>query len=771
MKRVPKRWLLIFAVWLAIFAVAPFRYLTQSQLQNSIWPLTLLAGSRNEPGSYAQLAQQHPDNARVWAMAAEEYPFTEETYYDDDTEEVVKQQVPAAKIFPGQPEKEQNAEKRRRLDQVIEKFPNEAWLIAKRLKLSWGYMFGDRVGGELSDANLAANQAAGIPSPERQTANYNSLSPGPPDRAPKLENQYPKYPNYKPQELQRVLELCKRGQKLEPNNAFYDWTESYFLALAWRDKEAWRALDSGAKKAQWNDHQLEEIRAQMEARELQNNRPLLWEERVMMTYAVLFPQYARYREYARIVSWNSIKAQRRGDHALALQLIGAFAKITAKMRDNSRFYIERLVAIAMESIVISGATYDARKGGTPLSWKKGTPAQQTQTRFNSFGPYATAHGRQDLAKWVALDSPKAAAGRGGFIPTNVAGTSFRTACFISILWITGGLLLLMLPLCFIAYVVLSLVVSSARLQRWLPLNNFRDAISWRDLTAGTLACGGLNLLGYGLLGALSVALTIGGVAFGLGQIGVLSSEIASAWSSFLLALTSNTASGSPGVWESLFYTMLGSSGSVVGGQPDAYVLYANWMLALLPVMFGALWCAGVAVERQQQWQRRDAGDASQSAGGVLSFLKAAAKGRVFDTSGVARLEEKAEMHFDFLGWFFNFLRGVGIGVFWLSWILAAYWPGRSEALYFMLPISVAFALGVILWLDIFSRWRARRKTVTHRRRTVRFGLHLLRESWLGWLALGSLLFFLTLLLAVPMRARADAQLDRYLKLGEVAMMK
>jgi hypothetical protein len=756
MKQIPKRWLLILAVWLAIFAVAPFRYLTQSQLQNSIWPLTLLAGNRNALGSYVQLAEQHPDDARVWAMAAEEYPYAEETYYDEDTNETARQSVPAAKIFPGQPEKEQNAEKRRRLDIVIEKFPNQAWLIAKRLKLSWGYMYGDRIGGELSDANLADNKAAGVPSPERQSkTNYSAYT----------------YPNFKPQELQRVLTLCKRGKTLEPNNAYYDWTESYFLALAWRDKEAWQALDAAATKPQWNDHQLEETRAQMEARELLSNRPLLWEERVMMTYAVLFPQYARYREYARIVSWQSIKAQRRGDHALALRLIGSFAKVTAKMRDNSRFYIERLVAIAMEAIAISGATYDARKGGTPLSWRRGTPTQQTQARFNSFGAYATAHGRSDLAKWVAQDSPKAAAGRGGIAITSVAGTSFRTACLISILWTAGVLLLLTLPLCLVAYAVLSLDVSRTYVRPRLLGNNHRDEVSRRDIIAGALACGGLNLLGFGLLGALCVALTIGGIAFGLGQLGVLSSEIGNAWNSFIVTFSSGTALGSASVWESLFYTLLSSNGSIVGEQPDAYGFYARWMLALLPVVFGALWCAETAVERQQRWQRQDAGNASHSPGGVLAFLKAAAKGRVFDTSGVARLEERNEAHFDFMGWFFTLLRGVGIGVFWLSWILAAYWPGRSEALYFALPFCVAFALGVILWMDIFSRWRARRATATHRRRAVNFGVSLLRESWLGWLALGSILFFLTLLLALPPRVRADAQLDRYLKLGEIAMMK
>jgi hypothetical protein len=196
-------------------------------------------------------------------------------------------------------------------------------------------------------------------------------------------------------------------------------------------------------------------------------------------------------------------------------------------------------------------------------------------------------------------------------------------------------------------------------------------------------------------------------------------------------------------------------------------------MALLPVAFGALWCANAAVRRQRQWQHSSLAQTSppSSTSSLSAFFQAALHGRLFEPPRVARLEESVERHFDLMEFFAALLRGIGIGIFWIAWLLAACWPGRSEALYFFLPLAVAIAIGSTLWLDVFSRWRSRRATVNHRRRAARYGLRLLRESWLGWLVLGSLLFLLTLLLAWPLRARADRQLARYLRLGEIAMMK
>jgi hypothetical protein len=598
----------------------------------------------------------------------------------------------------------------------------------------------------LADINLAANKAAGIPSPERREVGSYQM-------------------NLKPAELQRILELCVRGQKLEPQNAYYDWTRAYFLALAWRDKEAWRALDTAARKPTFNDHQLEALRAQLGARAILLNRPLLWEEKLMMAYATLFPQLARYREFARIVSWQSIKAQRRGDHALALRLIGSFAKVSAKMRDDSKFVIERLVAIAMESIVVMGATYDARSGVSPPAWRKGTTAQMFRARIGSASDYAIAHGRRDLADWLARDAAKAAAVR--TLPLiGAAGTSFQDAVFIALLRTLGTMLLTTLPLCFLAWLLVGWMFKTALFQKRLhwnaPVLFESEKIAPRDVAHALLACGGLNFIGYGVLGVLTVALTFGLIAAGLGRLDALQNSLSSFVDSFLGVIGIRASgAGAPDVWESLFYALMGGANMFYDVESnDLYASVIQWLAALVPLVFGALWCAKTAVARQQLWQSISVGENIPKKRGALSTLQA-----------LLRTPATLLLDFDLAPSLAAMLRALGAGVFFVAWLLAVFWPNRSEAVQFYGPLAVAFFVGGGLWLDLFLRWKKRRGAFNHRRCAARFGLRLMREGWLGWLALGSVLFLLTLLVALPLRSRADAQIARYLTRGEVAMRK
>jgi hypothetical protein len=746
-KTLAKRWLIFLAVWLIVFAFAPLRQLAHVQWQHTLWPLSALAGAGGEKISYTELAAQHPREASVWAQAAGEYWLSQP---QPDPEDDASRAATAAsqKLFPGEREKDQHAEERRRLDITIEKFPDQPWLIAKRLNNSWGYIFGERTGGELADINLAANKAAGIPSPERREVGSYQM-------------------NLKPAELQRILELCVRGQKLEPQNAYYDWTRTYFLALAWRDKEAWRALDTAARKPTFNDHQLEALRAQLGARAILLNRPLLWEEKLMMAYATLFPQLARYREFARIVSWQSIKAQRRGDHALALRLIGSFAKVSAKMRDDSKFVIERLVAIAMESIVVMGATYDARSGVSPPAWRKGTTAQMFRARIGSASDYAIAHGRRDLADWLARDAAKAAAVRTSLPLLGAAGTSFQDAVFILLLRTLGTMLLTTLPLCFLAWLLAGWIFKAALFQKrlhWnMPVLFESEKIAPRDVAHASLACGGLNFIGYAALGVLVAALTFSFIALGLGQLGALQNSI----SQYFV-----NAQGAPDVWESLFYSLLNGENLFRGiFGDDAYHSYAQWVLALLPLAVSALWCMKVAVARQKKWQAISAGEAPPARMGVLPSTRALLQ-EYLGRPAPAQRELTPRTDLNAVALASSAFRNLLFGAFWVSWLLTAFWPGqRQEALAFYAPLFGALLLGGGLWLDLFLRWKKRRGAFNHRRRAARFGLRLMRESWLGWLALGSVLFLLTLLVALPLRSRADAQIARYLTRGEVAMRK
>jgi hypothetical protein len=754
-KTLPKRWIVFGFVWLFVFAIAPLRTLMLAQMQQTIWSLPTLASVVKERESFTELLAEHPSDARVWSAAADEAIPSDVSEYDLSDPQT--RRIPTSSFFLGKPDKEFRAEQRRRLDIAIEKFPDQPWLIAKRLKNSWGYMYGDRIGGELSDWNLAANKAAGIPSPERQ----------------KIDAAHPySYPNFKLQELQRVLQLCTRGQKLEPKNAYYDWTRAYFLALAWRDEEAWQALDAAAQKPDYDEHQLEELRARIAAREIKLRRPVLWEEKAMMAQSTLFPQFARYREFARIVSWELIKAQRRGDHAQALRLIGSFAKVAAKMRENSKFVIERSVATALEIIVVISATYDARKGLAPPAWRKGTPAQQTIARYNSTSSYAIAHGRRDLADWLAKDSSKAAAARAQFISVSLAGTPFRDAALIVLLWQIGALILMTLPLCLVARIVSRWISKIPRLRKLLHCNTpilfESEKIAPRDILGATLACGGLNLVAYAVLGVLVATLTAGFIAAGFGQLGAMQNNLSNFWNPFLTTIgIRSSGAGAPSIWESLFYTFSNFDAFLNNEAADVFYSQSTmWILALLPIVFGALWCTKIAVARQCVWQKISGGENITDKRNALAILRALIRQHTAPNEAT-RFITAPLLAFDVVPFFVTMFRALAWGVFYGMWLLAAFSNGVN--LYTLLAIAVLIGGG--LWLDLFWRWKQRRGTFNHRRRAARFGLRLMRESWLGWLALGSGAFLLTLLLAWPLRSHADAQIARYLTLGEIATLE
>jgi hypothetical protein len=736
--KLPKRWLIFFAVWVVLFALAPLRYMAQSQLQNSLWPLSKLFHRQNSPTAFSELALKFPADARVWAAAAEEFPDASEEFSPDQESDeapiIIAGKRAALPLFPGQPLEERHDEERRRLDIVIEKFPHENWLIAKRLRLSWGYMFGDRVGGELSDSNLYQNQAAGKPSPERLSSDAPEGSPA---------GSHPEgreYPNYTPAELARVLLLCKRGQKLEPNNAFYDWTLSYFLALSWRDAQAWSALEAAAQKTAWNDHRAEEMQARMAARELLLGRPLLWEEKSRMMWAVLFPEYSRYREYARILSWNSIKAQRKENHAQALRLAGDLAKVAALMRENSRYLIEGLIAVAMEAIAVGSPTYDARHTGRmPKTRGRGFAAE-----VPNFQAYAIRHGRRDLANWVARDSQRATQFRGNARPfgTDLLGLSFFQAALIGALWQAGVLLLLMLPCALYGYLFLGAVFRIRLARRYLQLANPNPKISAREIWNGALACGGVHAIGAALCAVVVLGLT--GIAFFI-AIG----EFASMWRDFLSWWNSTFASasgtGGPSLWEALAYQTLGVNERAGRGSGRFKIV-----VALIPILLGALWCAG----RARRWQEAQRGHAAPRAG-VLSLVKAILSGKIFAHA----------MDYDVAGTGVLLARGFLFGAFCVAWVAIALWQEDDGAI--MIPMVLGPLFFALLIGEALSRWRRS----THRRGAARFGMRLLRESWLGWLALGSALFLLTLLVSLPVRHHADRALDRIIELGEIKALQ
>jgi hypothetical protein len=217
------------------------------------------------------------------------------------------------------------------LDALIEKHPQQAWLLAYRLRLSVSKMQIDRMGGELSDSKRAQNQAAKIPSPERLKTK----------------------PNFTPAELEKSIALARRGQKLEPDNGFWDSMLVYFLMAGWRDEEAFRVLQKASRKPQFHEHQNEWFKARQAAREAYYHAPQPPEATLLFQFSDGLGISARQREMARIITWQGVKFQRRGQHQKSLQILTDYARLNYTAKRNAYSLIDSFVYTALAAIALS----------------------------------------------------------------------------------------------------------------------------------------------------------------------------------------------------------------------------------------------------------------------------------------------------------------------------------------------------------------------------------------------------------------------------------
>lgn len=146
------------------------------------------------------------------------------------------------------------------LDKMIRKNPDLPWLIAVRLRSTTGAFRSNRQGGEFSDSRSYAEIQKGKPSIEKNDDTV----------------------NFTAQEMRKTLALCRQGEKLEPQNAYFTWMRMYFLMQNWQDDEAMKALQEAAAKSYWNNHLAEYRRFYANAAEDVLARPLTSFEKVMI---------------------------------------------------------------------------------------------------------------------------------------------------------------------------------------------------------------------------------------------------------------------------------------------------------------------------------------------------------------------------------------------------------------------------------------------------------------------------------------------------------
>lgn len=264
------------------------------------------------------------------------------------------------------------------MDRLIAQNPNLPWLIALRLQMAAGAFQGNRQGGEWSEANRDDDIKKGLPPVEK---NKNRV-------------------NFIPQQLQETVALCRRGEKLEPQNAYFNWMEFYFLMLDWQDAKARKALSEAASKSYWNNHQEDFNSLYVKAASDVLGRPLNPYEKISFdSLNVNFETNERTREMGRILGWEGVKLKRAGKYNEALQLWADSYHSMTLAAQGATNIMSFLMDYGMLAMAADGATYPSRE-----TIKKGEDKKtDEEQRFKNFMAYANKYHRPDLARQFERD--------------------------------------------------------------------------------------------------------------------------------------------------------------------------------------------------------------------------------------------------------------------------------------------------------------------------------------------------------------------------------
>lgn len=327
------------------------------------------------------------------------------------------------------------------LDARIQRHPDLPWLIALRLQVTSTIFKKNRLGGELSDGLFEEHLKAGIPS--RETTGEKV--------------------NFTPAQMQRTLKLCRQGEKLEPQNAFFSWMRACFLLIDWQDQKAWQVLDKAAHKTYWNNHYSDFTNSYVDAAATALNRPLLSIEKLNFeALNVNFPMRAQTREMCRIINWEGIKRKRAGKNEQALQIWSNLHHVMFLAAQGDPVMIDFLVDYGMMNIAQSGATYPGRAALKNKKEESDKPPplpdenqqkKEWQTRVRGFVSYAQKYHRSVLARQIQQEAQQSYqlfqqtrkyTDRNIYMDSPVVETQFRQLGISGALFVLGVMLILIL---------------------------------------------------------------------------------------------------------------------------------------------------------------------------------------------------------------------------------------------------------------------------------------------------------------------------------------
>ncbi len=337
---------ILVVVWGIVLLVPPLNLLLRAQVQGSdLIPFSVTPFMQNVPDFWSRAALRHPNEKSVLVQAALE-----------QGEGIVTDETQRTKV--------------RRLATLTQKYPDDPKLLVMQLHTLAHVFRPERVGGELDDYSEKETRGKGYVSPER-TKQKTNFTPG---------------------DFQQALEICRQGRKVDPDNAYFDWMECFFLMQLWRDKEALAALEAAANKPRFDEYGLETVRQGVHARSIALGRLQVVEEKYGTVDRFDWSHSRIYRPLARLLAWEAIKARRRGDHDQAIKIVDSGSRTIALIRKSANTILPSMVIGAISEILWSPFWHDTMRSASFKNFD-----ERKQFQYKALQEYVAAQGRPEFA--------------------------------------------------------------------------------------------------------------------------------------------------------------------------------------------------------------------------------------------------------------------------------------------------------------------------------------------------------------------------------------
>jgi|GEM_PF-4067823 len=322
----------------------------------------------NKEPNFIQLARKHPENLAL-RLAKIRQQIRYQRYLQFD----MRTNIPDV---PVPDEKGISKE----FEQLAKDFPDSPLAVYASLAHLMTGMSPIRVGGRLGDPKAFEHEKKGIPSPERRGER-----------------------DYTPEQWRQVIALCKKGQKVDPQNGIFDVLEAYWQFAEFHDNEGWKAFKRAVQKPEISSYLLPLGEQGILAYKSGYHRNLMWEEIAENSYSFSLSFEgssfaAEMRQLTRWLVWEGMKQQTRGDHARALKMYDLTFQLADKLNHSAIGLMDKLTAIALESLATSGPYYAGVRADVPHKTEFAA-LRQVRQKSAAFKKYASEHGRNDIAAY------------------------------------------------------------------------------------------------------------------------------------------------------------------------------------------------------------------------------------------------------------------------------------------------------------------------------------------------------------------------------------